>query len=267
MKIGIIGVGNMGEALLAGILKGKKVKLEDITIYDNNVQIIQLNKKRYGVNTVQNYKDLLVNSDYLILAVKPNVYAQVLTEISPYLEQRHYIFSIAPGYDFNRLKKYLPHSFDNIVLFMSNTAAKIGKATTAAVFSDTISAEEKDKITDLFCSFGNYFEINEEQLPTITSVIGSAPAIVYMLLEGMIQGAVLEGISANKAQELAASVITSSADMVLESKKHPAVLRDQICSPAGTTIEGVAYLEKVGFSGTVIEAIRLMVEKANNMKK
>ena len=143
MRIGFIGVGNMGEALLAGILKGKKVKLEDITIYDNNVQIIQLNKKRYGVNTVQNYKDLLVNSDYLILAVKPNVYAQVLTEISPYLEQRHYIFSIAPGYDFNRLKKYLPHSFDNIVLFMSNTAAKIDKLLQLLFFRYNIGRRER----------------------------------------------------------------------------------------------------------------------------
>ena len=267
MNIGIIGIGNMGEAILSGLLKGKVVGPQQVYVFDASRELMQLRQEQYGMHLARDYQNLLEVCEYLILTVKPNVYPQVLAEISPYLDAKHFILSIAPGFDVERLKGHLPDDFDKIVLFMSNTAAKIGKAITAAAFSPEVNEQNKEKIIRLFESFGSFLEIDEKQLPAITSVIGSAPAIVYMLIESLMQGAVLEGIPARQAQELAAHIVASSAAMVLENNEHPAILRDRICSPAGTTIEGVAYLEKEGFSGSIIEAIHRIAEKAGKMKK
>lgn len=267
MKIGIIGVGNMGEALLSGIIKGGKIKAEEITIFDADSSKVQMIADNYDINIVTSNKALIKQSQSVILTVKPNIYPLVLSEISPHISHDHVLLSIAPGYNFSRVRKSLNNKDCKLVLMMSNTAAKIGQATTAACFSDCISADEKKEIIEIFSSFGTFLQAQEDQMPTLTSVIGSAPALVYMLIEGLIQGAIHQGLNFDQAQQLASNIVRSSASMIIETGEHPALQRDRICSPAGTTIEGVAYLEKEAFTGKVIEAVSKMAEKARKMQE
>lgn len=265
MKIGIIGIGNMGEALLAGICKGGTVQPDRIFIHDQNKARLSALAQQYGVCPAESNQEVLAQSDYIFLMIKPDIYPAVLAEISPFLTENQILFSVAPGFTFARVQENLTSDFSRIVLFMSNTAAKIGQATTAACFADSIGEQEKEQIHSLFQSFGKFFPIKENQLPMITAVIGSSPAIVYMLLEGLLQAAIREGLPAADAQEIVANVVLSSAQMLLDSGLHPAVQRDRICSPGGTTIEGVAYLEKAAFTGQVIESVHQITKKALSM--
>lgn len=270
MKIGFIGTGNMGEALISGIIKGGNIESKNIIIYDANPDKSQEMITKYGVKTAHSNQDLLTKTDTVILAIKPNIYPIVLPEISNYLTAEHHILSLAAGYDFSRIKNLLNYDSANntsskLSLIMSNTSARIGQAVTAACFDANLTEENKLELIRLFKSVGEFFEVSEAQMPTITSVIGSVPALVYMAIEGIMQGAILEGLPAEQAKQIAAGVVASAANMILETGDHPSILRDRICSPGGTTIEGVSYLKSAGFEGKLIDAIRLMAEKARKM--
>lgn len=279
MNIGIIGVGNMGEAVLAGLLKSSKMKNHRCFVHDKNTERMDLvvqelsylpeslerRSEEPAVRTVVDLKQLVADCDLIFLLVKPDIYPVILAEIAPYLTPKKVLLSIAPGFTFAKLRSALGQDFANIVLFMSNTAAKIGQATTAACFDPAIPENMRCEIEALFRGFGKFFEVRESQLPMITSLIGSSPAIVYMLLESLMQAAVWEGLPAHEAQEMVANVVLSSALMLQSGGSHPALERDRICSPGGTTIEGVAYLEKSGFGGQVMEAVHRMTMKAEEM--
>lgn len=266
MKIGFIGAGNMGEALLAGIIKSNKLQAKNIFVYDADPSKNQEISNKYQVKSVASNQELLKLAQIVILAIKPNVYPLVLPEIATELTDQHHLLSLAPGFDFAKLNNLLNKSNCKLSLIMSNTSAGIGQAVTAACFGDNVAWQEKAQLTQLFESIGDFFEVAEDQMPTITSVIGSVPALVYMVIEGIMQGAILEGISADQAKHLAANIVASAANMVTESDEHPAILRDKICSPGGTTIEGVAHMQSSAFEGKIIEAIQIMAEKARKMK-
>lgn len=267
MKIGIIGVGNMGEALLSGIVKSEIIKAQDLTVFDKDSAKLQFIENKYGVNIAESNEVLVKESQLLFLTIKPDIYPKLLAEITPYLNKDHVLFSIAPAFNFADMQKLLMNKESKIVLMMSNTAAKIGQALTAACFSNNITEHEKKEIISLFKSFGSFIEADQEQMSTLTSLIGSAPALVYMLIEGLIQGAIQEGISADQAQFLAANIVKSAASMIIQTGEHPAIQRDRICSPSGTTIEGVAYLQNEAFTGKIIEAVHRMAEKARKMQE
>lgn len=265
MKIGFIGAGNMGEALLSGMIKGGLLSPDDIVVFDpNDDKILEISKK-YKIKVAQDNQDLLNHVNSFILAIKPNIYPRVLSEIYEYLTPNHHLISLAPGYNFSKIKDLINNTDCLISLIMSNTSAAIGQGVTAACFDPKITEENKSELINIFQSLGSFIEVEETQMPTITSVIGSTPAIVYMLIEGMMQGAILEGLPAEQAKQLVAHVVASAANMVIKTDEHPSILRDRICSPGGTTIEGVSHLKSIGFEGKVIDAIRIMAEKARKM--
>ncbi|MGI6578631.1 MAG: pyrroline-5-carboxylate reductase [Saccharofermentanales bacterium] len=270
MKIGFIGAGNMGEALLAGIIRGGTVQAKNIFVYDTDNQKKQTISDKYQIKLTSDNQDLLNQVDTVILAIKPNIYPIVLPQISGYLTSDHHLLSLAPGYNFSRIRNLLNQEKAEQVtcklsLIMSNTSARIGQAVSAACFDKDLAPKQKTLLSELLSGVGMFFEVEEAQMPTITSVIGSVPALVYMVIEGIMQGAILEGLPAEQAKQIAAGVVASAANMIYETGEHPAILRDRICSPAGTTIEGVAHLKNVGFEGKIIEAIHLMAEKARRM--
>ncbi|HHU53596.1 MAG TPA: pyrroline-5-carboxylate reductase [Clostridiaceae bacterium] len=270
MRIGFIGAGNMGEALLAGIIRGGTVNAQNIVVYDADNLKRQAISDKYQVTLANDNQDLLNQVDIVILAIKPNVYPIVLPDISYYLTSEHHLLSLAPGYNFARIRNLLNQDKSEktackLSLIMSNTSARIGQAVSAVCFDQDLTSEEKSLLSELFSSVGMFFEVEETQMPTLTSVIGSVPALVYMVIEGIMQGAILEGLPAGQAKQIAAGVVASAANMITQTGEHPAILRDRICSPAGTTIEGVAHLKNIGFEGKIIEAIHLMAEKARLM--
>ena len=152
-----------------------------------------------------------------------------------------------------------------IIRVMPNTPALVGAGITGFTANGNVTAEDKEKALKILSSFGEAEEVPEKLMDVVTSVGGSAPAFVYMFIEALADGAVLDGMPRDKAYHFAAQCVLGSAKMVLESGKHPGELKDMVCSPGGTTIEGVRALEDAGFRGIVMEAVHAATEKSKEL--
>ncbi|MFL0252188.1 pyrroline-5-carboxylate reductase [Clostridium neuense] len=266
-KIGFIGCGNMAQAMIKGIVKSKDVSPENIFVSNPSEEKLKSIKRECGVNVTHDNKKVALNSDILILAVKPNKYSDVIKEIKDEVSRRAIIVTIAAGISIDKVRLFFKSDDVKVVRTMPNTPALVGEAMTALCVSDNIKEEEVDLIRNLFDTFGKTEIIEERLMDVITGLSGSSPAYVYMFIEAMADGAVLQGMPREKAYKIAAQSVLGAAKMVLETKKHPGELKDQVCSPGGTTIEAVYYLEKSNFRASVMGAVDKCTEKSKEMAK
>lgn len=264
MKIGFIGMGNMGYAMLKGVLN--VFSKEDIVFADANIaRAIQVSEET-GVRYVESNAECANSAKYLILAVKPQYYTPVLKNIENIVRPEHIIISIAPGITIGYLQNALGAD-KRIVRAMPNTPALLGCGMTGISYdTKQFDFSEQEIIEKIFSSFGKFRVVEERHMSAVTCVSGSSPAYVYMFIEALADGAVKYGISRDAAYEMAAQAVMGSAKMVLETGEHPGKLKDQVCSPAGTTIAGVAALEEYGFRNAVLKATDACYNKAENMK-
>lgn len=264
MKIGFIGMGNMGYAMLKGILK--VFPKEDIVFSDTNRSRALEVSNETGVRYLESNAECANNAKYLILAVKPQYYTPVLKNIENIVKEGHVIISIAPGITIDYLKKALGID-KRIVRAMPNTPALLGCGMTGVAYEQkAFTFEEQDVIEKIFNSFGKFRLVEEKYMSAVTCVSGSSPAYVYMFIEALADSAVKYGITRDAAYEMAAQAVMGSAKMVLETKEHPGKLKDNVCSPAGTTIAGVAALEEYGFRNAIFKATDACYNRAENMK-
>lgn len=266
-KIGFIGCGNMAQAMIKGIVKSKNVSPENIFVSNPSEEKLKNVKRECGVNVTHDNKKVALNSDILILAVKPNKYGDVIKEIKDEVSRRAIIVTIAAGVSIDKVRLFFKSDDVKVIRTMPNTPALVGEAMTALCASDNIKEEEVDLIRNLFDTFGKTELVEEKLMDVITGLSGSSPAYVYMFIEAMADGAVLQGMPREKAYKIAAQSVLGAAKMVLETKKHPGELKDQVCSPGGTTIEAVYYLEKSNFRASVMEAVDKCTEKSKKMAK
>ena len=238
MKIGIIGGGNMARAIVIGLISNK-TKPDSIMVTDINEKKLA-DFKRYGVKTGTTEK-VLKHGDVIIFAVKPNVYAEVLPECTG--EDKLFI-SIGAGVSISYIKKILGDD-RRVARVMPNTPALSGAGMTGIC---------RDGLSD-----------DESHIDAVCGVSGSGPAYVYTMIEAMADGGILYGLSRADALTLAAQTVLGSAKMVLDTNMHPAELRDMVCSPGGTTIEGVRALENGGFRASVIDAVAACTEKSKKL--
>lgn len=258
MKVGIIGVGNMGGAIAHALIKNgfelylttKSKDLEDFK--GENVHIV-------GV------KELTQKSDYIILAVKPHIYSVVVDEIRDHLREDTIVISIAAGQTIESLTNLLGKR--KFILSMPNTPAMVGEGMSAICPSEKVTEEEIEDVKKIFSSFGKVSTLNSELFHGFGAACGSLPAYVYMFIEAVSDAAVLTGLKRDDAYKFVAQTVLGSAKMVLETQKHPGELKDMVTSPGGTTIEGVRELEEEGFRGTVIDAILAAEQKSKAMRK
>ncbi len=264
-KFGFIGCGNMGYPMLRGV---KNVFGSDfVTFTTASAERRELIKKETGVSYVSDNVSVVTSCKYIILAIKPQKYEEVFKEIKNCLTKEHIVISIAVGYPIENIKKTLGSSV-RVVRAMPNTPALVGEGMSGVCFSeDTFTEEEKETINRFFCSFGKYEIFDEKLMDAVACASGSTPAYVYMFIEALADSVVKYGIPRNKAYDLVSQTVLGAAKMVLETKEHPGKLKDQVCSPGGTTIAGVAALEENGFRNAVIKATDACYAKANNMKK
>lgn len=264
MKIGFIGMGNMGYAMLKGILQ--VFPKDNVIFTDVNKDRCKNVSEETGVAYVESNAECANKAKYVILAVKPQYYSSVLKNIENIIREEHIVISIAPGITVDSLKSNL--GFDKrIVRAMPNTPALLGCGMTGICYDDNLfNFEEKDVIDKIFSSFGRYKKVEERLMSAVTCVSGSSPAYVYMFIEALADGAVKYGIPRDMAYEMAAQAVMGSAKMVLETKEHPAKLKDQVCSPGGTTIAGVSALEEFGFRNAIIKATDECYHKAEGLK-
>lgn len=258
-----IGMGNMGQAMLKGCLN--VFSKNDLTFTDVSEVNCQNVKSSTGVEFVGTAFECLEQAKCIVLAVKPQVYPVVLQQLSEKVREEQIVISIAPSYSITQLKDALG-DHTRVVRAMPNTPAMVGEGMSGVCFSDdTFTEEERDLIRSFFNSFGKMEEVPEHLINAVTVASGSSPAFVYMFIEALADSAVKYGMPRDKAYTFAAQAVLGSAKMVLETGEHPGRLKDNVCSPGGTTIEGVAVLESKGMRSAVIEAASAVYDKCNRM--
>lgn len=264
MKIGFIGCGNMGNAMMQGILKAGKAKTEEILVSAKTEATLAARKEALGVSVTKNNKEVAEFAEVLFLAVKPQFYAEVITEIKDVVTDKQIIVSIAPG----KTLEWFTEQFGKelkIIRTMPNTPAMVGEGMTGMCANAKVTEEELALVRDICSGFGETEVISEHLMDVVTSVSGSSPAYVFMFIEAMADAAVADGMPRAQAYKFAAQAVLGSAKMVLDTGMHPGALKDMVCSPGGTTIEAVRVLEEKGMRSAVIEAMKACTKKSKGI--
>jgi len=264
MKLGIIGFGNMAEAILGGILSGEFVVKEDVTASGKDEIMLAKASEKYGINVEPDNKKVVADADVILLSVKPQILPDVIAEIKDVCTQDKLIISIAAG----KSLQFIEDAFGcahKIVRCMPNTPALVGEGSTGICFSESVSDEEKTFALNMFSCIGKAQEVPEKLMDVVVGVSGSAPAYVFMFIEAMADAAVEMGMPRAQAYTFAAQAVMGSAKLLLETGKHPGELKDMVCSPAGTTIAAVRVLEEKGMRAAVMDAVIKCIERSKEL--
>lgn len=263
-KFGFIGMGNMGYAMLKGLLK--TYQAQDLIFTDVDQRLREKVTGETGVSHTAENGECAKLSQCIVLAVKPQYYQTVLAGIKDKLFRDQIVISIAPGITIGQLTQELGEDV-RVVRAMPNTPALVGEGMTGVSYEESrFSKEEKEMIRGFFTSFGKMRVVEERQMDAVVCVSGSSPAYAYMFLEALADSGVKYGLSRDAAYEMAAQTLLGSAKMLLETGEHPGKLKDQVCSPGGTTIAAVSALEEAGFRSAVIKAADACYAKCTNIK-
>ncbi len=265
MRLGFIGVGKMGAALLGGALRTHFCRAEDVLVHDVHTPSVQAALERWtGIRGAESNRAIFTESDLILLCVKPQDVRATLAEASSGAEDR-LLISIAAGISLDQLEAWSENRH-RVVRVMPNTPALVGQG--ASAFALGLRATEADSgtVTALFGGIGVAAKVKEEQLDAVTGLSGSGPAYIYTVIEALADGGVREGLPRALALQLAAQTVAGAAAMVLQSDEHPAVLRDQVTSPGGTTIAGLAKLEEKGLRSALIEAVRAATQRSKELR-
>ena len=258
---GFIGTGNMASAMISGLVSSGTLKGKDIGVFDISAPKAQTLAEKFGLSVFESAAELIVNCDRVVLSVKPNVLASVISPLRTIIKEKNpLIISIAAGKPLSFFEERL-HEEVRLVRIMPNINATVGEAVSA--YCPNENATEADvAFAEAMCkSFGTAVSLSESMFPLFGVIGGSSPAFAYMFIDAMARAAVKNGMPKAQALEICAQAVLGSAKMILETKEHPMELTDRVCSPGGTTIEGVLSLKKNGFEFSVADAVQAAVEK------
>lgn len=257
MTLGVIGAGNMAQALIAGIIKSYSLNNENIIVSNYNKVKADKLSQEYGVMVGDN-AEVIKKSDVILLAVKPYALLDTLKLYQDKLSDK-ILVSVAAGIKISDMQSI--NSKLKIIRAMPNTPVQICQGVFAYVYGSNISDSDKNKFINIFSKLGMFIEIDESKIDAVSSLTGCSPAYIYMIIEAMSDAGVKMGLSRELALSLSAMAVNGSGGMVYHTGTHPAVLKDKVTSPAGTTIEGLAELELKGVRGAVISALYKAYEK------
>ena len=267
MKLGFIGAGNMAGAIIGGVLGKGFLTPDQVAVFDVNPAQQERLHQAHGVHMMPSQESLLTTCDCIVLAVKPVYLRAVLDAAKPYSSGKKFI-SIAAGWTFAMLTDILSEASGAKVLrTMPNTPAMVGAGYTALCEQTTFSADDLAWAKAMFQTLGEVAVLPEMLFDAIVATTGSSPAYVFMMIEAMGDAAVLQGMPRAMAYRAAAQAVMGAAKMVLETGDHPGMLKDMVCSPAGTTIEAVAALERSGFRSSIMDAMDVCAAKSRSMSK
>lgn len=264
MKIGFIGLGNMADAMIGGIINKKLFTSEQIIGSAKTEKTAVRMKEKYGMETFTDNVKVAEQADVIILAVKPVFFSEVIAEIKDYVTVEKLVISIAAGKSIAWIEEAFGKEI-RLIRCMPNTPALVGEGCTGVCLNEKAGEKEEALAMSILNSFGKASVVPERIMDAVIGVSGSAPAYVFLFIEAMADGAVAAGMPRKQAYEFAAQTVLGSAKLVLETGKHPGELKDMVCSPGGTTMEAVKVLEQQGFRGTVISAVEACIQKARNM--
>lgn len=265
MKLGFIGTGNLASAILRGVVAAGKIKPEEILIYDINTEKLNQLKSELSVNVAGSANQVAAECDNTVIAVKPKDFAALAGNISSEVKERNsLVISTAAGTGIEKITSYF--GFDvKVARIMPNLNAAAGESMTALCVSDTVTEGEKAFAAEFCSCFGKCVELEEKYFSAFTALAGSAPAFAFMFADALATAGVKYGLPAKTAQDIAAQMLFGSAKLMMESPLSVGELIKNVCSPGGTTIEGVCSLKETGFEKSVITAIDKTVEKDYKM--
>ena len=264
IKLGFVGCGNMGKAMLSGVLESGKCEKDDIIASAKTDSSRDKIKAEYGVMVASDNKEVARFADILFLAVKPQYYEEVISEIRDEVKDDQIIVSIAPG----KSLQWFEEAFGKkvkVIRTMPNTPCMVKEGMMGMCPNALVTGEEVELVKSICEGFSKTEVVTENLMDVVTAVSGSSPAYVFMFIEAMADAAVAGGMPRNQAYKFAAQAVLGSAKMVLETGKHPGELKDMVCSPAGTTIQAVRVLEEKGMRSSVIEAMMKCLDISRNM--
>lgn len=265
MKLGFIGSGMMARAIVGGLIDAALVDIKQSDIIaSDKFEGCRAKMAEFGVKTTDNNVDVVSVSDVVVIAVKPNDIAEVLKSIHDNIEPRHVIVSIAAGVTTSSIEAHLPDG-TRVVRVMPNTPALVSAMAAGVAAGSNCQPSDLDKVTKIFGSVGVAMAVDESKLDAVTGLSGSGPAYGFIAIEALADGGVRAGLSRDVALQLAAQTMLGAAKMVLETGQHPGVLKDQVCSPGGTTISGVHALEKAGMRSALIDAVLAAKTRASEL--
>lgn len=266
MKIGFIGAGNMGGAILRGYLNKSGCAPENIFVYDTNREKTAELEESLGIHGMESIEAVTEACQVIILGVKPNGFEEVLPLVFSRMEKEKIVVSMAAGIDIAFLEKYLGTQA-KIVRIMPNTPAMVNEAMVAVCRNSNVTEEEFASVFAIFNAIGRAKEIDESLIHCVIGVSGSSPAYTYMYIEALADAAVANGMEKEDAVFFAAQSVLGAAKMVLETHIDPVQLRMNVCSPGGTTIEAVNKLLENGFEEKIKEGFQAAVDKSKAMVK
>lgn len=265
-KVGFIGCGKMAQAMVNGMLQSAFIQKENMIASTRSIESAQIVKEAFHIETTLDNKQVASFADVLIIAVKPHLYGEVLQEIRSYVKEETIIVTVAAGIDIGYIESQMSIK-TKVIRSMPNTPSLVGEGMTVFCANDRINEQEIAFIKEMFASFGKVEVVEENLMDYIPAISGSSPAYVYMFIEALADGGVRSGIPRDKAYKLAAQSVLGAAKMVLETGKHPGILKDEVCTPGGATIEAITTLEQHQFRGTILAAMESCDRKNRKMQK
>jgi pyrroline-5-carboxylate reductase len=264
-KICIIGTGNMGQALVSGLVGSGSSKPKNIICTDVREAKLKAIEKQYGVQTTTSNLEAVSQAEIIIYAVKPQIMAAVLNETAEKLDMSKLIISIAAGVPMEAIESCLNKEL-RLIRVMPNIAAAVKEAATAVAAGKHASEEDVKLAMAIFDSIGKSVFIPENYLmDAITGLSGSGPAYIFLIVEAMADAGVKVGLSRQEALFLSAQTVLGAAKMLIETQEHPGQLRDRVTSPGGTAIAGLATLEEGGLRTTLIHAVEVATNRSREL--
>lgn len=260
-QIGILGTGNMGEALIHGLLYGHMCRTEQILCSDVRPEKLKNVRETYGVKTTSHNAEVVKHSEILILSVKPQIMKQVIEEIGKHLDLSKLIISIAAGVPLEAIESCAKKQL-KLVRVMPNICVSVREGVSAIAGGKHADKEDLMMAKAIFDSVGKSLFIEESLLDAVTGLSGSGPAYIFLIIDALADAGVKVGLSRSDALIMAAQTVLGAAKMLIETGEHPGKLKDMVTSPGGTAIAGLHTLEQGGLRTTLINAVEVATERS-----
>jgi len=259
-KIAIIGGGNMGTAILEGLI-AHGADSSNILLIEKLGEKRKEFESRFKVKTGSELESIIKDYRTIIIAVKPTQVRDVLKKLSPYISMEHLLISVAAGVSISFMEKQAGKSIQ-VVRTMPNIASRVGEAAVAVCFGNKVKDSARKEALEIMNCIGTAVEVEENQMDAVTGLSGSGPAFVFLVIEALAEAGVLMGLSREKSNFLAVQTVYGASCYLKKYNVHPALAKDMVTSPGGTTIEGLLELEQGGFKGLLMKAVQKASDKA-----
>lgn len=263
-RIGIIGIGKMGEALISGLIRSKLIDTAKIGVSDISIERKEYISQKYLITCYSKSDELVNNSDIIVIAVKPRDMKKVLDDIKAQLNSKHLLISIAAGISTSFILRHLQKNV-SLIRAMPNNPCMIGEGMTVLAPLPGTSIENIQYAKEIFSSIGKVLLLDEKHLNAVTGLSGSGPAYVYLFIEALTAGGVKVGLPEDVALILSTQTLYGSSKMLLETGESPEKLKGMVATPGGTTVSGLIELEIGNVRASIIRAVEKATQRARQL--